>query len=149
MPVVTRMKPEFAVAINELVEGLTNEQVAIRVGISAEYVRKMRRFGIVPSRDIIQKIADGFEDKGACLQKLMVAGDYEETGNAAAPSEVHESKTEYVTFSADATNERLERLEKEVGELRADLDRIVGLFSGMAGIVRGRGGEKSEEDRHG
>ena len=149
MPFVTRMKPEFAVAINELVEGLTNEQVAIRVGISAEYVRKMRRFGIVPSRDIIQKIADGFEDKGACLQKLMVAGDYEETGNAAAPSEVHEPKTEYLTFSADATNERIERLEKEVSGLRADLDRIVGMFRNMAGIVKGRVGEKEQEDRHG
>jgi len=143
MPSQTIVRSQFAEAVREAMGGLTPNVASYKTGVSDEWIRKMSH-GRVPSEAILKRFADGL---GADLRKLMVAADYTET--TSAPSEVHEPKTEYLTFSADATNERLERLEKEVSGLRADLDRIVGMFRNMAGIVKGRVGEKEQEDRHG
>jgi len=122
----------------------SNVDAAGKTGIDPETIRLYGKGTRIPTEANAKKLCVAY---GVDPTTLLEACGYDKA--AVAPSEVADSHADYITFSADATNERLERLEKEVGGLRADLDRIVGLFSGMAGIVRGRGGEKSEEDRHG
>ena len=131
-------------ALRELVGADSLVRAFEKTGVSGEYIRVIMRGGRRPSYDIIKKIAKGY---GVPPDDLLRAADYTET--MPEPSEVRAPPAEYVTFSADATNERIERLEKEVSGLRADLDRIVGMFRNMAGIVKGRVGEKEQEDRHG
>jgi transcriptional regulator with XRE-family HTH domain len=82
MPVGVAYRPEFAELINKMSEGLNNEQVAIRIGTSAEYVRKMRKLGQVPSVDILERIANGMKDKGADLHLLKVVAGYEKPTHA-------------------------------------------------------------------
>jgi hypothetical protein len=49
-------------ALEELFGDMSNEQVSTQTGISSEYIRKMRKLGQVPSREIIGSIAEGFKD---------------------------------------------------------------------------------------
>jgi hypothetical protein len=78
MPVTTIIRPEFAQTISGIIEGLTNEQVTVRTGISSEYIRKMRS-GLVPSEAIIGRFYEGLKDRGADLTKLRIAAGYEQS----------------------------------------------------------------------
>lgn len=77
MPKQTIYKPEFAQMIIELVGDLTLEQAGIRCNIAGETVRKLKK-GKVPELDTIRKIADGFADRGADYDKLLIAAGYKQ-----------------------------------------------------------------------
>lgn len=82
MTVRVEFRPEFQQAVEDLCEGLTNEQVSKRTNISAEYVRKMRKLGQVPSREIVESLANGFKDKGDHLEHLLIAAGYKKLSKA-------------------------------------------------------------------
>ncbi|MEN6566014.1 MAG: hypothetical protein ABFC57_06910 [Veillonellales bacterium] len=81
MPIGVTHKEEFADLINRLTKDLTNEQVSVRTGVSSEYIRKMRKFGQVPSEDVLERIAIGLADRGAKIDDLRVASGYEQPSN--------------------------------------------------------------------
>jgi hypothetical protein len=65
--------------MNKLVEGLTNEQVSVRAKtVSAEYIRKIRKYGQLPSEDIARKIVSGFTDKPDEAQGFLIACGFEQ-----------------------------------------------------------------------
>jgi hypothetical protein len=83
MAVETVYRPQFAEHLEKLFGSLTHEQAAIRTGISSEYLRKMRKLGLVPSESIVARIAAGMN---ADLHALRTAAGY------ASPAPLDEEK---------------------------------------------------------
>ena len=74
MALSTTIREEFKSLVAEICEGLTNEQVFVRTGVSSEYIRKWRLLGLVPKEDQIRKFATGMK---ADLKALRVAAGYD------------------------------------------------------------------------
>ncbi|MEN6371426.1 MAG: helix-turn-helix transcriptional regulator [Armatimonadota bacterium] len=121
MPIGVTHKEEFADLINRLTTGLTNEQVSVRTGVSSEYIRKMRKFGQVPSEDVLERIAIGLADRGAKIDDLRVASGYEQPAN---PIEGIENVITKYRLSGKLSPEKQEKLMQYVREIVEDADSI-------------------------
>jgi len=74
MPHETIIREQFAIAINEALNGLTPNEASYKTKVSDEWIRKMSH-GRVPSESILAKMANGL---GADLRALRVAAGYEQ-----------------------------------------------------------------------
>ena len=75
MPQNLILKPEFQAAVTEALQGLSVNQASYKTGISYEWLRRMVKYGHVPSEEIIERLAEGL---GADLHSLRIAAGYEE-----------------------------------------------------------------------
>lgn len=81
MPVETRISAEFGKIVTELMGEDSLGQGTVRTSISTAYLMWMKR-GKVPKPDVIRRFAEGYKDRGADLQKLMIAAGYEQPTDA-------------------------------------------------------------------
>ena len=55
-----RYSEEWKNYLNAVVANSHNEQVAIPTGLSTEYVRRMRKDGLIPSLEVIEGLANAY-----------------------------------------------------------------------------------------
>ncbi len=75
---VEAQNPRFKAVIQELLEGLTNEQAATRCGgrPSAPTIRRMRQFGQVASVEILKHFGEAFQEDLCRLYAAEIAALY-------------------------------------------------------------------------
>ncbi len=109
MPVETRVREEFGKLVQRIKGEDSFGQAAVRTTISQAYLLAMAR-GKVPGREIIEKFARGYADRGADLHELLVAAGYAEPKDAVGKVEVFLKSADELS---EFTKERIRELVAE------------------------------------